>query len=228
VIVVIGLPFHRRTPLGAVADGTAVRIARAAVTLGARVELVGKAGEDAAGDEMLLALSREGIGHVALLRDPARETPSTDEDGPVDEDERVDEEDIGAIGGSVASTRSDDVGDSDPRPVLEAEDVELALRYLTEFTAVVVADPVGPDVLRVAATASVWVGGILIVLVKEGTDPPVDLPPDAIVLAAGAADRVGPLPALVGTIAAYIDAGSVPADAFRRGVDEVGWAKSGR
>jgi hypothetical protein len=222
VIVVIGLPLHRRGPLGPVADGTAVRIARAAVALGARVELVGKAGEDAAGDEMLLALSREGIGHAALLRDPARVTPAADDGGPADE------EVIGVSGGSVASAEAVDVGDPDPRPVLEAADVELALRYLTEFTVVVVADPVAPDVLRVAASASAWVGGSFIVLVDGGTGVPEGLPPDALVLAATAADRVGPLPVLVGTIAAHVDAGTSPVDAFRRAVEEVGWTESGR
>ena len=39
------------------------------------MELIGRAGDDPAGDAMLLALARASVGHVALLRDPARPTP---------------------------------------------------------------------------------------------------------------------------------------------------------
>ena len=40
------------------------------------VQLVGRVGEDPAGEATLLALARDGIGHVATLRDPARPTPA--------------------------------------------------------------------------------------------------------------------------------------------------------
>jgi len=42
---------------------------------GGAVELVGKVGNDGAGDAVVVALGRLGIGHAALLRDPARPTP---------------------------------------------------------------------------------------------------------------------------------------------------------
>ena len=70
VIVVIGdpilHPFDGHAP--ALAGGPAAAIARACVLAGATVQLAGKVGDDPAGDEVLLSLNRDGIGHVALLR----------------------------------------------------------------------------------------------------------------------------------------------------------------
>ena len=74
VIVVVGTPAWRAAePAGP--DGRACRVALAAAERGAAVELIGRAGDDPAGDAMLLALARAHVGHVALLRDPARPTP---------------------------------------------------------------------------------------------------------------------------------------------------------
>src|SRR4051812_42332685 len=74
MVVVVGVPVWRageaRGP-----DGMAARIAIAAATAGAAVELVGRVGDDPTGDALVLALSRAGVGHVAVLRDSGRETP---------------------------------------------------------------------------------------------------------------------------------------------------------
>ena len=80
MIVVLGRPRAARRPgtPGVVAPapaGLCVSIARAAVQAGASVELVGSIGDDAAGDEVIVGLSRLGIGHAAMLRDPAARTP---------------------------------------------------------------------------------------------------------------------------------------------------------
>ena len=75
MIVVIGALGLRGTIDEPAPDGLAPEIARAAAVAGARVELISKAGDDPAGDAVLLALAREGVGHVATLRDPARLTP---------------------------------------------------------------------------------------------------------------------------------------------------------
>lgn len=56
-------------------DRTAARVALAAVEAGGRVELVGSVGDDPDGDAVALELGRAGIGHAALLRDPAGATP---------------------------------------------------------------------------------------------------------------------------------------------------------
>lgn len=58
------------------------RVAVAAAQAGAPVELVGSIGDDAAGDAVVVALGRAGIGHAALLRDPATPTPTSDEPAP--------------------------------------------------------------------------------------------------------------------------------------------------
>jgi hypothetical protein len=59
-------------------DGRAARIALAALAAGARVELVGSVRDDAAGDEVVVRLGRAGIGHAAVLRDPAADGPRLD------------------------------------------------------------------------------------------------------------------------------------------------------
>jgi hypothetical protein len=42
---------------------------------GERVEMIGRIGADRVGEELTLSLARDGIGHVALLRDAALSTP---------------------------------------------------------------------------------------------------------------------------------------------------------
>ncbi len=88
MIVVLGRPRAARRPgtpdaVAPTPAGLCVSIARAAVEAGAKVELVGSIGDDTAGDEVIVGLSRLGIGHAAMLRDPgsrtpAPETPQTD------------------------------------------------------------------------------------------------------------------------------------------------------
>jgi sugar/nucleoside kinase (ribokinase family) len=84
VIVVVGIPAWQPgpdDPAQGRAAGLAVEIARAAVAAGARVELVGKVGEDRSADLVMLDLSRAGIGHVAMLRDaggPTRTLPTAE------------------------------------------------------------------------------------------------------------------------------------------------------
>ena len=79
VIVIIGSPTALLDKSGAhQAGGLGIRVAAELVQRGERVEIVGRVGADAAGDQAILSLSRDGIGHVALLRDPALATPAGD------------------------------------------------------------------------------------------------------------------------------------------------------
>lgn len=55
--------------------GRAARIALMAREEGAEVELVGSVGDDPEGDEVMVRLGRAGVGHAAVLRDPAARTP---------------------------------------------------------------------------------------------------------------------------------------------------------
>ncbi len=72
MILVIGRPALDE---GQRLAGRAARICLAAVEAGAPVELVGSVGDDGDGDLVAVALGRAGIGHAALLRDPAGATP---------------------------------------------------------------------------------------------------------------------------------------------------------
>ncbi len=69
MIVVIGALLARETESGIVAAGRAATVARVAASAGADVQLVGKVGEGAAGDAVLLSLAQARVGHVAVLRD---------------------------------------------------------------------------------------------------------------------------------------------------------------
>lgn len=86
MIVVLGSPLaaRPRVPGGSaspVAGGLPVDVAAAATVAGGRVELVGTIGDDPAGDAVVVDLGMRGIGHAALLRDPATATPSVGDPG---------------------------------------------------------------------------------------------------------------------------------------------------
>jgi hypothetical protein len=135
VIVVIGRP-----GLGASGqlDRLSARIAWAAVMAGGQVEMVGSVGDDAEGDDVMVALGRAGIGHAAILRDPAAATPAASDSDGADEDSRL--------------------------PRFDAGDVDLGLRYLPECRVLVVAEPLPDDALDVVADAAAYHGAQLIVI----------------------------------------------------------------
>ena len=202
MIVVVGAPAWRAAePAGP--DGRACRVALAAAERGAAVELIGRAGDDPAGDAMLLALARANVGHVALLRDPARRTPIV---ARAEDQLSVTEDDPATVAPPTAAPA---VG-----PILEPADVSLGLRYLPAYDVIVVTDDVEAAVIPVATEAAEYSGAHLVVLVGEGTAPPDGLPADALVLQAPADDSDGAFATLVGAYAAARDAGEAPADAF--------------
>lgn len=178
------------------------------VARGAEVQLVGKVGDDPAGDATLIALGRDGVGHAAVLRDPTHVTPVA----------------------TPIEGNDDAFGDDEPRsgphappPLsLEPEDLELALRYLSTFAVLVVAEPIGPASMKVATEAATYVGAALVVLVPDGAAVP-DLPREAILLGAPPADADGVFAATVGAFAAALDAGVAPAEALRAVTAAVGW-----
>ena len=146
VIVVIGSPVLHRDPDSAVAEigGLAGRIALVAAAANRRVQLVAKLGDDDAGDAVLLALTGAGVGHAAVLRDASHATPVIVAAAqPADEDPFPADEPSG------------------PPPVglaLEAGDVQLALRYLTDFQVVVIAVPLDAGTLATAIEAAGFAG----------------------------------------------------------------------
>jgi hypothetical protein len=204
VIVVIGQPALGHIDGEPVATGSSARIALAAAARGAAVQLVGKVGEDADGEALVLALAQGHVGHVAVLRDPAHPTPLA---GPAGDD-----------------AAGPDDGHAVPAgPGLDGADIELALRYLTEFGVVVLADDVDDAALRVATDAAGWSNATLIAVLPNGRSEPAGLPSDAIVLGSPADDAEGAFDRLVGELAAAIDAGGDPQAAFRELIGSAGW-----
>ena len=188
-------------------DRTAGLIAIAAASAGGRVELVGSVGDDPDGDTVVVELGRAGIGHAALLRDPAGATPrasaTADTDGARDTDDR---------------------GERLPR--LEAADVELGLAYLAECQVLVAAEALPADVLRIVSDAAAYHRAALIVLAARGQPPDHGLPESATVLEVPTHDG-GAFAQLVGRYAALLDAGRQPADAWSDAVSEGGWEPAG-
>ena len=227
MIVVIGSPLHLpgSDDRPSVAAGLAVGIAAAAAALDHEVQLVGRVGEDPAGDATLLALARSGIGHAAMLRDAAHPTaavvpgPGESDDLAVLDDPTVIEEPAG-----------DQPGSSGVGPLgtatLDRDDVELALRYLGGPSVIVVAEPLDPAALDVVSEATAYAGATLVLLVGDDAT----LPPGtdgAIVLGVPADDPDGVFARTVGEFAAALDAGTDPAAALESAVAALGWEPTG-
>jgi hypothetical protein len=220
VIVVVGQPSYRETEAGPIAGGLASRIATAAATHGRPVQLVGKVGDDDAGDAVILALARSRVGHVAMLRDAGLPTPRIKVSVDAPEDGTV----------PPGSVLLDDPlarpGEASHGPGLDAADVDLALRYLTEFEVLILTGQVPAETVRITAAAATWADARLIVVVPAGEVEPAGLPPDAIVFEAPDADPDGVFAEMVGSFAAALDDGDAPAEAFRSAVAVGGWTAS--
>ena len=216
IVVVGGLGWRQGDPAGPA--GRACEVALAAVAAGAQVEIVARAGDDATGDALMLALARAGIGHVAVLRDPSHPTPILPALGTVTDDDPADL----ASEAAAEPARRQDAGVIGP--VLDAADVSLGLHYLTAFGVLVVTDDVPAPAVPVAVEAAGFAGAHLVLLVSG--DPSsgaaaLTLPADATVLAVPADDE-GAFATLVGAYAAALDSGAEPAAAFAGAVGAVG------
>jgi hypothetical protein len=213
VIVVVGSPHLRFRESKQQAAGPTVGIAAAAAAAGADVELVGKIGDDPAGEVILLDLAGRGIGHVAILRDPTRATPETTDADGADSAEAEPFEDPSDVPEPPATAEG---------PTLEPADIELALRYLPDYRVLVVAESLASDALQVVLAASRWSGAAMILVVPQGSEP-LDLP-DATILEAPADDPDDAFASVVGGYAAALDRGEEPAEAFASASTASGWA----
>ena len=215
MIVVIGSPAGRLGDGIVLAAGMSARVAIAAAAAGRTVQLVGKIGDDPTADGVLLDLARARVGHVALLRDPARATPMepVPDEGP---DDATDEELDG-----VRTTASDPVAGAGP--ALEAADVELGLAYLTDYAVVVLPEPADAATVAVVAAAARWGEARMVVVIEPGTPIPPALPADVVVLEGPAIDPDGVFAELVGTFAAALDSGTDPGAAFQATIAAEGW-----
>jgi len=215
MIVVVGLPAWDPGPPPAPA-GRAAAIALAAAEAGARVELLGRIGDDPGGDALLLALSHAGVGHVALLRDAARSTlrirsSAVDDDVPIA---------AALLDGPDPGPEPDDEG-----PCLEPADVALGLRYLIAFDVLVVGDDAPDAVIPVCVEAAAFAGARLVVAIRSAGAVPDGLPEDATVLVAPDEDGEA-FPRLLGRYAAALDGGASPAAAFAATAGD-GWERPG-
>jgi hypothetical protein len=218
VIVVIGSPIGRLDDDLLVAGGTASRVALAAAATGRAVQLVGKTGDDPTADGVVLDLARGGVGHVALLRDPGRATPLE-----IAAPDAVDEPDAD----DLPEPATTDAVSPLPGPALEAADIELGLRYLTDFGVVVVAEPADPETIAVVADATRWGEARMILVVPAGETAPDGLPADVVVFESPATDPDGAFADLVGAFAAALDEGTEPGAAFRSSIASDGWTEAG-
>jgi len=216
VIVVVGLPAYADSPDGEkCAGGLAVDVAAAAVGRGAMVELVGKIGNDGAGDAVVVALGRLGIGHSALVRDPVLPTPVLAAPAVDDDSPELDDVDRGTL-----------VLPADPagRPSLDTGDVDLALRFLPQAGVIVLVDALSEAAVAAAADGAAYASARLIVLVESGAKPPA-VPADATVLEVPPADD-GSFGRMVGVFAGALDAGVDPKAAFGEATAAAGWEPS--
>jgi pfkB family carbohydrate kinase len=211
VIVVLGRPrVYRPQPNGPLAPGgLAAEIAMAAGRAGVPVEIVGSVGDDPEGDNVIVDLDRAGVGHAALMRDPATRTPSILRD------------------------------DARALPRLEAADVDLALRYLSECRVLVIATELDPGALAKTLEAAEYHSAAVVMVAPAGSIDPAsigdevtllerpapedeDEPPDEATMAADDAA----FGAFVADYAVRLDRGEVPAEAFGAAVEGSGWEPS--
>lgn len=174
-----------------------------------RVELVSRIGDDPDGDAVLLALARSGVGHVAVLRDAARPTP------------RVTVSEDAAPESIAADLASDMTARALSTQQLAAADLELGLRYLTDFSVVVVADPLDESALAVVADAAGFASAHVIAIVSGATDVSGALPAAATILEAPA-EATDSFAGLVAAYAIGLDSGLAPRDAFAQAIRQTG------
>lgn len=209
MIVILGCPAARASDRGVEAAGLAGWIALGAAEAGAATQLVGRIGDDQAGDALVLALGRAGIGHAAVLRDAAHPTPILPPGAP-----DLDADDV------LAGAPEPGEPVANPAAVtvrLDAADVALGLRYLTDFAVLLIADALDPDAARAASDAAAFAGARTIAVAPGASDTQADEVFEA-------PDGDGEAFArLLGRYAAALDRGVGPAAAFNDAVRGSGW-----
>lgn len=111
-------------------------------------------------------------------------------------------------------------------PRMDARDVDLALRYLTDYRVIVVADALPAELEAVVLEAAGYMGATIVAVVSSGGRVGPALADAATVLEAPE-DALGPFAELVGRYAAGLDAGTAPAEAFAAATRGAGWEPAG-
>ena len=113
------------------------------------------------------------------------------------------------------------------QPRLDASDIELGLRYVSECRVLIVADPLDEAGLTAAIDGAQYHRAQLVIAATVERSPAANaLPDQATVLAAPAGKDDGAFARLVGLYAAQLDAGRVAADAWRDALTTTGWEAS--
>jgi hypothetical protein len=232
MIVIVGSPIAAPATHGIGAGGLGAAIAIAAAREGAAVEVVGRVGEDAAGDQVLLALAAARVGHVAILREPGRPTPaappgvgeSPSPDGPALGEALVAEDAFGDEAIGANATGDHRAIEQEPAGLsVDAADLELALRYVPDYRVLVLAADLDPTARSAVVAATAWSGAQLVALLAAGAAAD-DLPETATVLERPPSDPDGAFAAMVAAYAVALDGGSAPADAFAAAQRSGAWA----
>ena len=219
MLVVIGNLAAREENGRIRAAGMPAGIARTAASAGAAVQIVGRVGEDPPGDALLVDLAAAGVGHVAVLRTPGRQTPVRPSAEPdvVPDDE--------GLAGAIDSGEGGDDEMSAPDEAdlgLDADDLQLALRYLPDYRVLVVAPGLAPAGLATVVSAAAWSGARLIVVVDQA-GAPSGLPADATVLERPAGGDEEAFAAVIAHYAVALDGGAEPRAAFASASTGAGW-----
>jgi hypothetical protein len=114
----------------------------------------------------------------------------------------------------------------DERPSLDAADVELALRYLPDYTTVVVAEPQPEAVVTIVVDAAAFTGAALL-LVVDGAGEAAAPPASAVVFESPGPDPDGAFATMLGELAAAIDRGTPVEAAFREVEGRLGLTPAG-
>ena len=230
MLAVVGSPTFAPGSMPGAADGCgglAAGIARAAAADGVEVQLIGKVGDDPSGDAVLLALGRERVGHLALLRDAGHATPIAPAHVAVADPVDLEPTAMFLDDDTTSGEPLDGPGAAAP-PVglaMEPADISLGLRYVREFRVLVAADPLDEPSSLVIADAATFADAALIVVAPHGMETPF-APASAIVLEAPETDPDGAFAALVGRLAAALDRGMDVGEAFRSATEQGGWERA--
>lgn len=222
VIVVVGSPVAVRTGKRIRPAGRSVAVAQAIRQAGGEPQLVGKIADDLAGDAIVIDLGRRGIGHAALARAESGLTPSATTTARDGDDTSADAELLAGEGEetTTAPPGTSQLPDGIP---LEAADLKLALGYLPEIGAIVVAAPLTEEAAKVVADAAAYHEVPLVVLVE----PDRRVPPafaNAVVLEAPEAEDS--FDRLVGAFAIRLERGDDAREALRDAVAVGGWERA--
>lgn len=122
----------------------------------------------------------------------------------------------------IAAVPTPRASTADAATRLDAADVELGLRYLSDLRVLVVADTLEDEIASVAADAAAYASAAVIAVVQRGDPPPRAFDRSATILEAPE-DAEGPFAVAVARYAVALDAGGDPESALREAVGAAGW-----